>query len=118
MGIYDKPIYREELPKKPWLEQFADLKGGAGAWEKKGVGWYPNAHYEQMKAIEQTVAILVVKGNKLQNKMYTNFFNDGILINSIVDFNDFLLMAYKYIHTFFYWPIKHFPGSIKSAKKL
>ena len=55
-----------------------------------------------MKAIEQTIAILVVKGNKLQNKMYTNFFNDGILINSIVDFNDFLLMAYKYIHTFFY----------------
>ena len=71
-----------------------------------------------MKPIEQTVAILVVKGNKLQNKMYTNFFNDGILINSIVDFNDFLLMAYKYIPTFFYWPIKHFSGSIKSAKKL
>ena len=41
MGIYEKPIYREELPKKPWLEQFADLKGGAGAWKKKGVGLIP-----------------------------------------------------------------------------
>ena len=37
-GVPEKPIYREELPKKGGLEQFPDLGGeGGGLGKKKGV---------------------------------------------------------------------------------
>ena len=34
-GVHKKPIYKEELPKKMGLGQFADLRG---AWKKRR-GW-------------------------------------------------------------------------------
>ena len=37
-GVPEKPIYREELPKKGGLEQFPDLGGEGGGLAKKR-GW-------------------------------------------------------------------------------
>ena len=45
MGVHEKLVYREELPKKGLIDQFTDLRGGLdGGQCFLGGGWYPNAH--------------------------------------------------------------------------
>ena len=49
-GDYEKPLYREELPKGEGAWTVCRFRGG-GTWRKRGWcfwgcgGWYPNAHY-------------------------------------------------------------------------
>ena len=59
-GVFEKPIYRAELPKKEGTRTVSRFKGGGELGKKEG-GWYPNAHYVQCHMLGSLSLIISFK---------------------------------------------------------